>query len=87
MLDPASEHPSWADFTGRFGPRTIRLEKGKLIHQRDGRPAFELKYLGGDLFENSATGDRIQFFRKDGRVVRLELITPDGQVAPAERTA
>jgi len=87
VLDPAGERPSWKDFTGRFGPRTIRLENGKVIHQRDGRPAFELKYLGGDLFENPATGDRIQFFRKDGRVVRLELITPDGQVAPAERTA
>jgi hypothetical protein len=85
VLDPASEHPVWDDYAGHFGPRTIRLEKGKVIHQRDGRPPFELKYLGGDLFEMPATGDRIQFFRKDGRVVRLELITAEGQIAPADR--
>jgi hypothetical protein len=87
VLDPASEKPAWADFTGRFGPRTIRLEHGKLVHQRDGRPPFELTYLGGDLFEIPATGDRIQFFRKGGRVMRLELITSDNRISPAERTS
>jgi hypothetical protein len=87
VLDPASEKPAWADFTGRFGPRTIRLERGKLVHQRDGRPPFALTYLGGDLFDMPATGDRIQFFRKDGRVVRLELITSDNRISPAERTS
>jgi hypothetical protein len=87
VLDPAKEKPSWSDFTGRFGPRTIRLEQGKLVSQRDGRPPFELTYLGGDLFEIPATGDRIQFFRKDGRVVRLELITKDNRISPAERTS
>ena len=86
VLDPAREQPQWKDFTGRFGPRTIRLEHGKLIHQRDGRPAYALKYLGGDLFE-MPTGDRIQFYRKAGRVVRLELITRENQLAPAERTS
>lgn len=87
VLDPASEKPRWTDFTGRFGPRAIRLEDGRLVHQRDGRPPFALTYLGGDLFEMPATGDRIQFFRKDGRVVRLELITPDNRISPAERTS
>jgi len=86
VLDPAKEKPTWSDFTGRFGPRAIRLEHGKLIHQRDGRPPFVLTYLGGDMFE-MPTGDRIQFFRKDGRVVRLELITKENRVSPAERTS
>jgi len=87
VLDPATEKPNWADFTGRFGPRSIRLENGKLVHQRDGRPPFELTYLGGDLFEMPATGDRIQFFRKDGRVVRLELISSENRISSAERTS
>jgi hypothetical protein len=87
VLDPASEKPNWAAFTGRFGQRTIRLEKGRLVHQRDGRPPYALTYLGGDLFEMPATGDRIQFFRKDGRVVRLELITSENRISPAERTS
>jgi len=86
VLDPAKEKPTWADFTGRFGQRAIRLDHGKLVHQRDGRPPFELTYIGGDLFEMAATGDRIQFFRKDGRVVRLELITSGNRISPAERT-
>jgi len=87
VLNPVKEKPTWLDFTGRFGPRAIRLEQGKLVHQRDGRPPFALTYLGGDLFEMPATGDRIQFFRKDGRVVRLELITSDNRISPAERTS
>jgi hypothetical protein len=86
VLDPASEKPTWSDFTGRFGPRTIRLENGKLVHQRDGRPPYVLTYVGGDLFE-MPTGDRIQFFRRDGRVIRLELITRENRISPADRTS
>jgi hypothetical protein len=86
ILDPATERPTWSDFTGQFGPRKISLEGSKLTYQREGRPAFDLAYLGGDLFEMRATADRIQFFRKGGRVVRLELITSDGQIVPANRT-
>jgi hypothetical protein len=84
VLDPAREKPTWSDFTGRFGPRSIRLEHGKLVHQRDGRPPYELTYLGGDLFD-MPTGDRIQFFRKAGRVVRLELISKENRISPADR--
>lgn len=87
VLDPAKEKPTWSDFTGRFGERSIRLEEGKLLYQRDGRPAFGMTYLGGDLFEIPATGDRVQFFRKDGRVDRFELITKENRIAPVERTS
>ncbi|HEX6741687.1 MAG TPA: hypothetical protein VF079_07840 [Sphingomicrobium sp.] len=86
VLDPATEKPNWPDFTGRFGQRTVRLEAGKLIYQRDGRPAFDMTYLGGDLFEIPATGDRVQFFRHAGRVTRFELITPENRIAVIERT-
>jgi hypothetical protein len=87
VLDPAKEKPTWSDFTGRFGQRTIRLKDGKLVYQRDGRPPYEMTYLGGDLFEIHATGDRVQFFRKDGRVVRFELITEENRISPAERAS
>jgi hypothetical protein len=46
-----------------------------------------MTYLGGDLFEMPVTGDRIQFFRKDGRVIRFELITSENRITPAERTS
>lgn len=87
VLDPSKEKPTWSDFTGRFGHRTIRLEDGKLVYQRDGRPTYEMTYIGGDLFEIPATGDRVQFFRKDGRVIRFELITNENRISAAERTS
>ena len=87
VLDPAKETPSWADFTGRFGHRTVRLEDGRLIYQRDGRPTLGMTYLGGDLFEISATGDRVQFFRKDGCVIRFELISSENRITPVGRTS
>jgi len=87
VLDPANEKPTWSDFTGRFGQRAIRLEGGKLIYQRDARPSYEMTYLGGDLFEIQATGDRVQFFRKGGHVDRFEIISSDNRVSPAERTS
>lgn len=87
VLDPASEKPNWADFTGRFGQRTVRLEQGKLIYQRDGRPSYDMTYLGADLFEIQGTGDRVQFFRKGGRVDRFEIISSDNRVTSAEHTS
>lgn len=87
ILNPAKEKPTWSNFTGRFGQRTIRLEDGKLVYQRDGRPPFEMTYLGGDLFDIHATGDRVQFFRKDGKVVRFELISSENRISQAERTS
>lgn len=87
VLDPSNERPNWSDFTGRFGPRTIRLEGGKLVYQREGRPSYEMTYLGGDLFEIKATGDRVQFFRKGGRVDRFEIITSENRVSSSARTS
>jgi hypothetical protein len=86
VLDPAAEKVQLSDYMGAFGPRRIWVQRGKLMHQREGRPAHELTYLGGDLFEISATGDRIQFFRNAGRVSRLELITAEDDVVGAERS-
>lgn len=87
VLDPADLSGSLDQFAGSFGERTVRVRDGKLQYQRQGRPSFGLQYLGGDLFEIPQTGDRIQFFRKDGKVVRLELITAEGQVAAVDRTS
>jgi hypothetical protein len=87
ILDPAKEKPVWSDFAGRFGQRTIRLEGGKLVYQRDGRPSYDMTYVGGDLFDVPATGDRVQFFRKDGRVIRFELITKENRISTSERTS
>ena len=86
VLDPHRGMASFADYAGRYGPRAIRVENGNLVHQRDGRPAYILTPIGSDLFEIAETGDRIQFYRTNGRPERLDLITVEGHVAPAERT-
>lgn len=86
ILDPATEQTAMADFAGRFGPRELSVENGVLYHQREGRPKFALRYLGGDLFEMTATGDRIQFFRRGSAVNRLELLTTEGDVVPTDRS-
>jgi len=86
VLDPSDLHSPLSDLAGTFGPRVIRTEGGRLTYQREGRPAHDLRYLGGDLFEMSDTRDRIQFYRKNGRVVRLELITEAGEVVTEHRT-
>ena len=86
VLDPADLSGPLDQFSGQFGPRNIRVENGKLVHQREGRPAYELKYVGGDLFEMPETGDEIQFGRRDGRIVSLEFISADGQVTSYARS-
>jgi hypothetical protein len=87
VLDPSDGPGPLSAYTGQFGPRSIRVENGRLVHQREGRPAFALDYRGADLFEMPATGDLVQFYRKDGKVVSLELITAEGDVVPADRTS
>lgn len=67
-----------ADYPGRYGMRTVRLEGTDLIYQRDEQPAYVLNPLGGDLFDIKETGDRIQFRRENGRVTGYLLITSDG---------
>jgi hypothetical protein len=87
VLDPADLKGSFEQFAGVFGVRTVRVEAGRLVYQRKGRPAFELHYLGGDLFEISETRDRIRFHRRDGQVSGFDLIDVDGNVTRADRSA
>jgi hypothetical protein len=85
VLDPSDLKGPLDQFAGKFGVRTLRADATKLVYQRDGRPPYELHYLGGDLFEIEETGDRVQFRRSNGKVAALELITADGQVVRADR--
>jgi len=87
VLDPADLAGPLDQFAGTFGVRVLSVKDGKLIYQREGRPSFELKYLGGDLFEIPETGDRVQFHRKDGRVTSFDLVTADGEIVAAARTS
>jgi hypothetical protein len=94
LIDPAAERtwilgsakvPNPAVFAGRYGERTIHVEHGGLVFQRDGRPPFAMRALGADLFELDA--DTLVRFRRTGdRVMGFDQIHGDGEVLSSERT-
>lgn len=51
---------------GGYGPRRIRLEEGRLVYQREGRPALALTPLDRDLFATEQGAFRLRVER-DGR--------------------
>jgi hypothetical protein len=69
-----------ARYGGRYGDRTIRLEKGELIYSRPGRGDTPLEALTPELF---AFGDRdnirVHFIREGGRVAAMEVLYEDGR--------
>ena len=76
-----------AAYAGKYGIRTVRLEKGALVYQREGQPAATLVPLGADLFGFPDGDDvRIRFRRAGGKVVGFDQVISDGQVIPVERT-
>ena len=87
VLDPSDLSGPLDQFAGTFGGRSVKVEGGKLVYQREGRPAFDLEYLGGDLFAIRQTGDEVQFHRVAGKVTGFDLITEDGQVVRSEKTS
>jgi hypothetical protein len=75
-------------YTGEYGSRLIRLEKGALIYQRVNRPAYQLIALGDDLFRlDGLDFFRIHFVRgAEGRVTELVGLYDDGGRDPSPRT-
>ena len=54
---------------------------------REGRPPYEMIYLGSDLFSVPETGDEVQFRRTAGQVTSFDLVTAEGRIARADRTS
>jgi hypothetical protein len=55
------------EYAGRYGPRSIFVEDGRLLYQREGRPKMELEPMGKDLFRvPEVPYFRIRFY-DDGR--------------------
>lgn len=75
-------------YVGVYGIRKVWIEGGALRFQREGRPQLTLVPMGNDLFGFAETPQiRVQFRRKDGKVVGFDQLTDDGRMIPAERTA
>ncbi|MGZ4809519.1 MAG: S41 family peptidase [Thermoanaerobaculia bacterium] len=83
---PAADLSAYA---GRYGIRSIRVENGALVFQRDGRDPIPLVPMAPDLFAFTNTDEiRLRFRRgADGNVVGFEQVTRDGQVVPSERSS
>ncbi len=71
-----------SDYPGDYGVRTIRLEDGRLIYQREGNEPLALIPLAKDRFylEGLPNEYRVQFIRnKKGAVIGFELQTESGE--------
>ncbi|HST37581.1 MAG TPA: retropepsin-like aspartic protease [Allosphingosinicella sp.] len=73
------------DYVGRYEQRTVRIENGGLIYQREGRDPLQLRCLGEDLFESPAVGDLIQFRRREGRITGFDIVGRDNRVSAVPR--
>jgi hypothetical protein len=85
VLAPCTAATPLEDYVGRYELRTVRLENGGLVYQREGRDPFALRCLGEDMFENPAVGDVIHFRRREGRITGFDIVTREGRVAPVAR--
>jgi hypothetical protein len=77
-----------AEYAGTYGVRTIHVEDGALIFQRQGRPALTLTPMTADLF-TVGDGDhiRVRFQRANGKITGFDMITADGQTISASRSS
>jgi len=68
-------------FAGTYGPRKVWVEKGQLLHQRQGRPPLTLVPMSGTTFAvEGADHVRFTFVRDDaGRVSKVVLTYDNGE--------
>jgi len=85
-LDPAPLARPMTAYAGRYGPRAISVEDGKLFYRRDGGIATALLPIGPDLFVMEADANaRVRFTAEGGAVTGFELLGPDGSARPQRR--
>jgi hypothetical protein len=73
-------------YIGRYGIRTVKIDGGALIYQRDQRPGYVMRPLSEDLFAIEETGEVVQFRRKDGVVIVMNHVSGGGVFTQAHRT-
>jgi hypothetical protein len=76
-----------AAYVGRYGPRSVSFEDGRLLYQREDGPRYELLAMGNDRFRiEEIDYFRVQFGRDDAsRVVELTGLYADGRTAGNHR--
>jgi hypothetical protein len=85
VLAPCTPATRLQDYVGRYELRTVRIENGGLVYQREGRDPLQLRCLGEDLFENPAAGDLIHFRRREGRITGFDIVGRNDRVSAVAR--
>jgi hypothetical protein len=86
QVTPASAARPLAAYAGRYGPRTVSLENGALVWQRDGGPRGVMVPLGGDLFALEADPRTRIRFAGDGAVSGATVERADGTSTQAPKS-
>jgi hypothetical protein len=89
-LSPAAklDAAAMAEYAGAYGDRTIRIESGALIFQRQGRPPRMLNPMAPDLFMLDTDDQvRVRFQRANGKITGFDMTTSDGQTISANRSS
>jgi len=75
-------------YAGSYGVRTIAVDKGSLVFQRENNPPTTLTPIASDLFAFANTEHvRLRFRRSADTIVGFDLISDDGQVIPIDRSS
>ena len=73
-------------YAGRFGERSVRVEDGKLVYQRDGGRATSLVAVAPDLFAIEADPRSRVRFTGDGAVTGFTIERADGPTSVVPRS-
>jgi hypothetical protein len=85
ILTPCTPATPLQGYVGRYELRTVRIENGGLVYQREGRDPLKLRCLGEDLFENPVAGDLIHFRRREGRIIGFDIVGRSDRVSAVAR--
>lgn len=87
QVDPVKTELPLQAYAGAFGDRTIALESGSLIFQRQGAPKHTLVAIDPSQFTfEDDPMSRVRFTVAGNSVTELELLRSDGSTARAART-
>lgn len=88
-LSPAAkpDAAAMAEYAGAYGDRTVRIDNGALIFQRQGRPPRTMNFMASDLFMFDTDDQiRVRFQRENGKITGFDMMTADGQTISASRS-
>ncbi|MCX8474269.1 MAG: S41 family peptidase [Sphingomonas sp.] len=85
-IEPVTPARPLDAYAGRYGLRTVKVESGALVYQREGNPKTALVPLGADLFAlESDPRTRVRFVLVNGAVTGFVLERVDGTIIEVQK--